>query len=172
MGRKSPPPPQIIYPPPAPAPAPTTQVPTQALSSQTALNEVSGKQARLNMELGAQLDRTNAEFFTGQDIRRGQAAGAEQRLTIAKTGEENRAFARVKGQEDRALTAETGLQYRRGLETAGEQDRALTRETGTEQRKTIGTTAREQRTTDLQKEMFRRHKENRDYEQAQSQYRT
>ena len=57
--------------------------------------------------------------------------------------------------------AETGLQYRRGLETAGEQDRALTRETG-----------KEQRTTDLQREMFRRYKENRDFEQAQSQYRT
>jgi len=161
MGRKSPPPPTVIYPPPSPAPAPTTQVPTQALSSQTALNEVSGKQSRLNMELGAQLDRTNAEFFTGQDIRRGQAAGAESRLTIAKTGEENRAQTRVQGAENRALTQETGLQYRRGLETAGEQDRALTRETG-----------KETRTTDLQKEMFRRYKENRDYDQAQSQYRT
>jgi hypothetical protein len=161
MGRRSPPPPSIIYPPAAPPPAPTTQIPTQSLASQTALNEVSGKQQRLNMELGAQLDRTNADFFTGQDIRRGQAASAEDRLTIAKTAEENRASARVAGQEARAQTAETGLQYRRGLETAGEQDRALTRETGTEQR-----------TTDLQKEMFRRYKENRDYEQAQSQYRT
>ena len=113
------------------------------------------------MELGAQLDRTNAEFFTGQDIRRGQASAAEDRLTIAKTAEENRALQRVAGQEARAQTAETGLQYRRGLETAGEQDRALTRETG-----------KEQRTTDLQREMFRRYKENRDFEQAQSQYRT
>ena len=33
----------------------------------------SGKQTRLNMELGAQLDRTNADFFAGQDIRRGAA---------------------------------------------------------------------------------------------------
>ena len=161
MGRKSPPPPQVIYPPPAQPPAPTTQVPTQALASQTALNEVSGKQQRLNMELGAQLDRTNADFFTSQDIRRGQAAAAEDRLTISKTAEENRATQRVAGQEARAQTAETGLQYRRGLETAGEQDRALTRETG-----------KEQRTTDLQREMFRRYKENRDFEQAQSQYRT
>ena len=79
MGGGGSPPPQIIYPPPAPAPAPTTQVPTQALASQAALNEVSGKQQRLNMELGAQLDRTNADFFTGQDIRRGQAAAAEDR---------------------------------------------------------------------------------------------
>ena len=160
MGRKSPPPPTIIYPPAAPPPAPTTQVPTQSLATQTALNEVSGKQQRLNMELGAQLDRTNAEFFTGQDIRRGQAAAGEDRLTIAKTAEENRALQRVAGQEARAQTAETGLQYRRGLETAGQEDRALTRETG-----------KEQRTTDLQREMFRRYKENRDSEQAQSQYR-
>ena len=100
-------------------------------------------------------------FFTGQDIRRGQAAAAEDRLTISKTAEENRALQRTAGQEARAQTAETGLQYRRGLETAGEQDRALTRETG-----------KEQRTTDLQREMFRRYKENRDFEQAQSQYRT
>ena len=161
MGGGSPPPPQIIYPPAAPPPAPTTQVPTQAIASQSALNEVSGKQQRLNMELGAQLDRTNAEFFTGQDIRRGQAAAGEDRLTIAKTAEENRALQRVAGQEARAQTAETGLQYRRGLETAGQEDRALTRETG-----------KEQRTTDLQREMFRRYKENRDFEQAQSQYRT
>ena len=150
MGGRNPPPPQIIYPPAAPPPAPTTQVPTQALASQAALNEVSGKQQRLNMELGAQLDRTNAEFFATQDIRRGQASGAEQRLTIDKAGEDARATARVQGQEGRAQTAETGLQYRKGLETAGEQDR----------------------TTDLQREMFRRYKENRDYEQAQSQYRT
>ena len=149
MGRKSPQPPTIIYPPAAPPPAPTTQVPTQSLATQTALNEVSGKQQRLNMELGAQLDRTNADFFATQDIRRGQAAGAEQRLTIDKQGEDTRATARVQGQEARAQTAETGLQYRKGLETAGEQDR----------------------TTDLQREMFRRYKENRDYEQAQSQYR-
>ena len=147
-GRSSPP--QIIYPPPPPPPAPPTRVPTQSVQTQAALNEVSGKQQRLNMELGAQLDRTNADFFAGQDIRRTQAAGAEQRLTYASLGDENRATARVQGQEERAGTAETGLQYRRGLETAG----------------------KETRMTDLQREMFRRYKENRDYEQAQEQYRT
>ena len=149
-GSKSPPPPQIIYPPPPPPVAPPTRVPTQSIQTQAALNEVSGKQQRLNMELGAQLDRTNADFFAGQDIRRTQAAGAEQRLTYASLGDENRATARVTGQEERAGTAETGLQYRRGLETAG----------------------KETRMTDLQREMFRRYKENRDYEQAQEQYRT
>ena len=172
MGGKSSPPPQIIYPPAAPPPAPTTQVPTQSLAAQNALNRVSGKQQRLNMELGAQLDRVNAKFFTGQDIRRGQALGAEERLTIAKTGEENRATQRVVGQERRAEIGETGLQYRKGLETAGEQDRLLTQPTGQEQRRTIGKTGKEQRLTDLQLEMFRRYKENRDFEQAQDQYRT
>ena len=106
------------------------------------------------MELGAQLDRTNAEFFTGQDIRRGQASAAEERLTLAKTGEENRALQRVAGQEARAQTAETGLQYRRGLETAGEQDRALTRETVKKERRV----ARD----------VPSYKENRDFEQAQA----
>ena len=105
------------------------------------------------MELGAQLDRTNAEFFATQDIRRGQAGAAEQRLTIDKAGEDTRATARVQGQERRAEIGETGLQYRRGLETAGEH-------------------LQEDRKRDLQQEMFRRYKENRDYEQAQSQYKT
>ena len=171
MGRKSPPPPTIIYPPAAPPPAPTTQVPTQSLASQSALNEVSGKQQRLNMELGAQLDRTNAEFFATQDIRRGQASAAEQRLNIDKLGEDTRATERVRGQEARAQTAETGLQYRKGLETAGEQDRLTTQTTGAETRKTRETEGKQTRLTQLQREMFRRYKENRDYEQAQSQYR-
>jgi len=119
------------------------------VATQTALNEVSGKQTRLNMELGAKLDRTNAEFFAGQDIRRTQAGAAEQRLTQKQAGEIETGLTRVRGQEDRASIAETGAQYRRGLETAG----------------------KETRETDLQKEMFRRYKENRDYEQAQRQYR-
>ena len=37
---------------------------------------------------------------------------------------------------------------------------------------TIGKAGEETRTTDLQREMFRRYKENRDFEQAQAQYRT
>lgn len=151
MGRSpSPPPPSIVYSPPPPPPAAPTQVPTQSLQTQTALNEVSGAQQRLNMELGAQLDRTNAEFFAGQDIRRTQSAGAEQRLTIGKTGEEERATQVTAGEQERLGIGATGEQYRRGLETAGT----------------------EQRTTDLQQEMFRRYKEQRDYEQAQQQYRT
>jgi hypothetical protein len=136
---KKPPAPTITYTPPPPPPAPPTQVPTQSLQTQLALNESSAAQQRLNMELGAQLDRTNAEFFTGQDVRRYQAQGTEERLGIATTGE----------------------QQRFGIAASGEQ-----------QRETIGRTAEEQRTTDLQQEMFRRYKEDRDYTQAQQQYRT
>ena len=145
---KPPPPPSIIYAP-APPPPVVTQAPTQSVATQTALNEVSGKQTRLNMELGAQLDRTNAEFFAGQDIRRGQAQAAEQRLTNKQAADLETGLTRVRGQEERAGTVETGEQYRKGLETAG----------------------KETRETDLQQEMFRRYKENRDYEQAQRQAR-
>ena len=130
-------------------PPPPTPVPTQSVQTQAALNEVSGKQMRLNMELGAQLDRTNAEFFAGQDIRRTQAAGTEQRLSIGKTAEEERATRGKAGEEERKTVAATGVEYREGLRTAGG----------------------EERKTALQQEMFRRYKENRDYEQAQEQYR-
>ena len=150
MGGSSPPPPQIIYSPPPPPPPPPTSVPTQALRTQTVLDEASAKQQRLNMELGAELDRVNEEFFAGQDIRRGQAAGSEQRLTIGKTGEETRETAKTEGEQER-LTIGT---------------------TGTETRATVGKQAEEQRTTDLQQEMFRRYKENRDYEQSQQAYRS
>ena len=157
---KPPPPPTIVYAPPPPPPT-VTQAPSQSLQTQTALNEVSGKQTRLNMELGAQLDRTNAEFFAGQDIRRTQATAAEQRLTQQDQYRLETDLTRVRGQEERAQTVETGAQYRRGLETAGTETRATRRVEG-----------EETRATDLQKEMFRRYKENRDYEQAQRQYRT
>ena len=144
----------------APPPPVVQPVPTQAVRTQSALDEVSAAQQRLNMELGAQLDRTNSEFFTGQDIRRIQATGAEDRLSTA-----------ARGVQERAGIVATGEQYRLGLQTAGTEERATTRVRGEEERKGIETTGREQRTTDLQQEMFRRYKENRDYEQAQQQYR-
>lgn len=149
-GSRPSPSPTVVYSPPPPPPPPPTPVPTQSVQTQAALNEVSGKQMRLNMELGAQLDRTNAEFFAGQDIRRTQSAGSEQRLTIGKTAEEERATRVLGGEEERKTVAATGTEYRAGLETAGG----------------------EERKTALQQEMFRRYKENRDYEQAQQQYRT
>jgi hypothetical protein len=161
MGKKkSAPAPQITYTPPPPPPA-IVQTPTQAVRTESALSEVAQAQQRLNMELGSQLDRTNEEFFAGQDIRRTQAVGAETRLGQQVAGEQERAGIRVTGEESRF-----------GQRVAGEEERAGIRTTGTEQRETIGKTGTETRTTDLQQEMFRRYKENRDYEQAQSQYRT
>ena len=140
-----------------------------------------------------QLDRTNADFFAGQDIRRGAAAAAEDRLTRQTQAGLDTALTRVRGQEERAGIVETGTQYREGLKTAGtetratrkvegQEQRAGIRETGSETRMTrrvegeeqragIRETGRETRATDLQQEMFRRYKENRDFEQAQRQYR-
>lgn len=126
MGKKKAPAPQTTYTPPPPPPT-IVQTPTQAVRTESALSEVAQAQQRLNMELGSQLDRTNEEFFAGQDIRRTQAVGSETRL---------------------------------GQQVAGEEERAGIRATGTEQR-----------ISGLQQEMFRRYKENRDYEQAQQQYR-
>jgi hypothetical protein len=142
------------------------------LQTQLALNESSAAQQRLNMELGAQLDRTNAEFFTGQDVRRYQAQGTEERLGIATTGEQQRLGYAAAGEQERLtqterFAGETGL-----TRTRGEEERRGITTTGEQQRETIGRGAQEQRMTDLQQEMFRRYKEDRDYTQAQRQYRT
>ena len=61
---------------------------------------------------------------------------------------------------------------RKTIGTTGEETRKTRRVEGEEQRAGIRETGRETRTTDLQREMFRRYKENRDFEQAQDQYRT
>ena len=108
MGGSSP---SVIYSPPPPAPT-LVQQPTQALESQTALNEVSGAQSRLNMTLGSQLDQQNKAFFTTQDIRQTQAVGGETRSTIATQGE-----------QQRASTTTEGEQQRLGTQTAGEETR-------------------------------------------------
>ena len=71
---------------PAPPPPVTVSTPTQSLRTQTELAKVSGEQTRLNMQTGAQLDRINEEFYTGQDIRRYQARGAEERLLAETRG--------------------------------------------------------------------------------------
>ena len=107
MGGSSP---SVTYAPPPPTPT-VTQQPTQSLESQTALNEVSGAQSRLNMTLGSQLDQQNKAFFTGQDIRQTQAVGGETRATIATQGEQ------------RASTTAEGEQQRLGTQTVGEETR-------------------------------------------------
>ena len=132
-----PPAPRVEYIP-APPPPVTVSTPTQSLKTQVELTRISGEQNRLNMETGAELDRINEEFYTGQDLRRYRARGAEERLLS---------------------------------ETRGEQERATTQTRGQEQRATVGKTAEETRATNLQQEQFRRYKENRDFQQAQSAYR-
>ena len=131
-----PPAPRVEYIP-APPPPVTVSTPTQSLKTQVELTRISGEQNRLNMETGAELDRINEEFYTGQDLRRYRARGAEERLLS---------------------------------ETRGEQERATTETRGEQQRLTVGKTGEETRATNLQQEQFRRYKENRDYQQAQSAY--
>ena len=222
----------------------TTYLPDQSLGDQAVLQELTNKQNMLNMELGAELDRVNTEFFTDLDIRRAQAvagetragqrvsgeearanlaeggsqtrasarvAGQEQRAGFAEQGSQLRATERVRGQEDRGRTAEEGSQTRASARVAGqeqragyaeqgsqvratervrgEEDRARTAEEGQQQRATGRVMGQEQRAgiaeegsqtrgtrrvegqevreTDLQREMFRRYKEARDYDQAQ-----
>ena len=81
---------KTVYLPPPPPPGPPVQVPTQALTTQTALDQTSAAQQRLNATLGATLDRTNYEFNTTQDIRKGQAAASEQRFQTQTQGEQQR----------------------------------------------------------------------------------
>ena len=142
-----PPAPRVEYIP-APPPPVTVSTPTQSLRTQTELTKLTGEQTRLNMETGAELDRINEEFYTGQDLRRYRARGAEERLLSETKGEQERATTQTRGQEER-LTTQTR---------------------GQEQRATVGKTAEETRATNLQQEQFRRYKENRDFQQAQSAY--
>ena len=144
-----PPAPRVEYIP-APPPPVTVATPTQSLRTQVELTKISGEQNRLNMETGAELDRINEEFYTGQDLRRYRARGAEERLLKETEGEQTRAT----------------------RETEGTQERLTTQTRGQEQRATIGKSGEETRQTALQQEQFRRYKENRDFQQAQSAYKS
>jgi len=142
-----PPAPRVEYIP-APPPPVTVSTPTQSLKTQTELTKLTGEQTRLNMETGAELDRINEEFYTGQDLRRYRSRGAEERLVRETEGEQTRAT----------------------RETEGAQERLTTQTRGQEQRATVGKTAEETRETNLQQEQFRRYKENRDYQQSRDAY--
>ena len=177
-----------------------TYLPDQSFGDQSLLNELTNKQNILNMEVAAELDRVNSEFYTDLDIRRGQAAagesragqrvageerraelaeggsqqratarvaGQEQRAGFAEQGSQVRATERVRGQEDRARTAEEGSQTRATSRVAGQEQRAGIAEGGSQTRATRRVEGQEVRETDLQREMFRRYKESRDYDQAQ-----
>ena len=144
-----PPAPRVEYIP-APPPPVTVATPTQSLRTQVELTKISGEQNRLNMETGAELDRINEEFYTGQDLRRYRARGAEERLLKETEGEQTRAT----------------------RETEGAQERLTTQTRGQEQRATIGKSGEETRQTALQQEQFRRYKENRDFQQSRDAYKS
>ena len=144
-----PPSPKVEYIP-APPPPVTVSTPTQSLRTQIELSKVSGEQNRLNMETGAELDRINEEFYTGQDLRRYRQRGAEERLVRETEGEQTRAT----------------------RETEGAQERLTTQTRGQEQRATVGKTAEETRETNLQQEQFRRYKETRDFQQSRDAYKS
>ena len=154
-----PPAPRVEYIP-APPPPVTVATPTQSLKTQTELAKLTGEQTRLNMETGSELDRINEEFYTGQDLRRYRARGAEERLLSETKGEQERATTQTRGQEERLTVGERGSQ-----------ERQTTRVRGEEQRATVGKTGEETRKTNLQQEQFRRYKENRDYQQSRDAYR-
>ena len=144
-----PPAPRVEYIP-APPPPVTVATPTQSLRTQVELTKISGEQNRLNMETGAELDRINEEFYTGQDLRRYRARGAEERLLKETEGEQTRAT----------------------RETEGTQERSTTQTRGEEQRATIGKSGEETRETALQQGQFRRYKENRDFQQSRDAYKS
>ena len=188
-----PPAPRVEYIP-APPPPVTVATPTQSLKTQVELTRISGEQNRLNMETGAELDRINEEFYTGQDLRRYRARGAEERLLKETAGEQERATLGTRGAETRATrategqqtrltraeegsqlrqTRETeGAQTRQTRETEGAQERLTTQTRGQEQRAGIRTSGEEARRTALQQEQFRRYKEDRDFRQSRQAYKS
>jgi len=173
-------------------PTKITKLNDPSLQSQVALMDIQNKQTQLNMETAAELDRVQREFYTTQDIRRDQStasenrlgtmvgaeeqrksarvAGQEQRAGYAEQGAQQRASARVGGQERRAELAEGGAQTRASARVAGQEQRAGLAEGGSQTRATKRVEGQEVRETDLQREMFRRYKEARDYGQAQQAY--
>ena len=177
-----PPAPRVEYIP-APPPPVTVSTPTQSLQTQNELAKLTGEQTRLNMETGADLDRINEEFYTGQDLRRYRARGAEERLlsetrgeqeraTIGTTGAETRRTRETEGAQTRQTRETEGAQTRQTRETEGAQERLTTQTRGQEQRATVGKTAEETRATNLQQEQFRRYKENRDFQQSRDAYKS
>ena len=105
-----------------------------SLQSQVALMDIQNTQQQLNMETAAELDRIQREFYTTQDIRRGQAEGVEGRLSQMVGGEQQRLSARVAGEEQRRGMAESGRQQRLGVAESAFQQRLGQRVGGQEQR--------------------------------------
>jgi len=113
--------------------------PTQSLRTQTELTKATGEQTRLNMQTGAQLDRINEEFYTGQDLRRYRARGAEERL-----------LSETRGQQERLTTGERGKQERLTTQTRGAEERLTTATRGQQERLTVGERGSQTRQTQAQ----------------------
>ena len=79
-----------------------TKLNDPSLQSQIALMDIQNTQQQLNLETAAELDRIQREFYTTQDIRKGQSEGTQSRLGQMVGGEQQRLSARVAGQEQRA----------------------------------------------------------------------
>jgi hypothetical protein len=143
----------------------------RAAGTESRLNYmVQGEQARAGQRIGGQERRAELAESGAQQRASARVAGQEQRAGFGEQGAQQRASARVAGQEQRAGFAEQGSQQRSSARVAGQEQRAGMAETGTQQRATRRVEGEEVRATDLQREMFRRYKEARDYGQAQSAY--
>ena len=143
----------------------------RAAGTESRLNYmVQGEQARAGQRIGGQERRAELAESGAQQRASARVAGQEQRAGFAEQGAQQRASARVAGQEQRAGYGEQGTQQRASARVAGQEQRAGMAETGTQTRATKRVEGQEVRATDLQREMFRRYKEARDYGQAQSAY--
>ena len=134
----------------------TTYLPDQSFGDQALLQELTNKQNMLNMEVAAELDRVNTEFFTDLDIRKAQSiagetragqrvGGEERRAELAEGGAQTRATSRVAGQEQRAGFAEQGQQQRATGRVMGQEQRAGFAEQGSQQRASARVAGQEQR---------------------------
>ena len=129
-----------------------------------------GAQGRASARVAGEEQRAGMAESGAQQRASARVAGEEQRAGYAEQGSQQRASARVAGEEQRAGMAESGSQQRASARVAGEEQRAGIAETGAQTRASRRVEGQEVRETDLQREMFRRYKEARDYGQAQSAY--
>tara|TARA_B100001996_G_scaffold89882_1_gene66680 strand:- start:528 stop:1232 length:705 start_codon:yes stop_codon:yes gene_type:complete len=140
----------------------------QALGQETRMGyETLGEQDRAARTVSGEQDRATKAEGGAQDRALARVGGQEERAGFAEQGAQNRATSRVEGQEERGIAAERGAQERAGMRVLGQEDRGRTAEEGAQSRAGQRVAGEELRTTELQREQFRRYKENTDYEQGQ-----
>ena len=118
-----------------------------ALSYNTAMSAHQAKlnQGLENLKTGNQLKLMGAEGRIAKDLIGAQ--GAQQRLGIKETGEQQRLNIGAQGAQDRLNIAATGVEQRAGIREQGGQDRLNIAATGTEQRKGMRVKGSEDRKT-------------------------